>query len=109
MTKIKFQTCYRYGELSVIITIVNPEKLPYKESELFGIKSYRIEDMSGKSVVKDCASDMVSMSREQMIIKLPLENLENGTYKLVIEEFVSEKKADQPLIISGNWECGFEF
>ena len=31
----------------------------------------------------------------------------SGSYTLLVTAFVSEKKADQPLKISGSWECAF--
>ena len=40
-------------------------------------------------------------------IKLSLDRLPRGSYKLLISEMISEKKADQPLTLSGNWECEF--
>ena len=41
------------------------------------------------------------------IINIPLQNLSTGSYKLLITEFVGASKADQPLVISGNWEFDF--
>jgi len=36
-----------------------------------------------------------------------LDDLASGEYRLMINAFVGSKKADQPLVISGTWECGF--
>jgi len=38
---------------------------------------------------------------------IDLNDIEAGSYKLVVNTFVSEKKADQPLNINGVWECEF--
>ena len=40
-------------------------------------------------------------------IKLSIENIPNGDYKLQITEIVGNKKADQPLTLYGIWECEF--
>ena len=96
-------------ELSVLVTIINPENPPYSESELFGIGSYRIEDMSGNAIIKESSNEERVMFDNQMSFKIPLVQISSGKYKLVIEQFISEKKADQPLVISGFWECEFEY
>ena len=38
---------------------------------------------------------------------VPLENIPEGEYILVAEEFVGTKKADRPLPIRGKWTCSF--
>lgn len=96
-------------ELSVLVTIINLENPPYSESELFGIGSYRIEDMSGNAIIKESSNEERVMFDNQMSFKIPLVQISSGKYKLVIEQFISEKKADQPLVISGLWECEFEY
>lgn len=94
-------------ELSILITITNPEKPPYRESELFGIGNYRIEDMSGNIIVSESSFAERTLFTSQMSLKVPLNQISSGKYKLVIEQFVSEKKADQPLMINGIWEADF--
>ena len=96
-------------ELGILVSIINPEKPPYSESELFGIQSYRIEDMSGNVIAKENSLEERITFSSQMSLNIPLNEISNGRYKLIIEQFISEKKADQPLIIHGNWECAFEY
>lgn len=96
-------------ELNIFVTIKEPEKPPYMDSELFGIGSYRIEDMSGNVIISESSFGERTAFVSQMSIKIPLSDIPNGEYKLVIEQFVSEKKADQPLVIHGNWECEFVY
>lgn len=43
----------------------------------------------------------------QSAMIIDLNDIEAGSYKLVVYTFVSEKKADQPLNINGTWECEF--
>lgn len=96
-------------ELSVLVIIKEPDNIPYVYSEQFGINSYKIEDMSGKVIINESSYQERTTFNHQMSFNIPLNRIESGKYKLVIEQFVSEKKADQPLIINGNWECEFEF
>lgn len=96
-------------ELGILVSIINPEKPPYSESELFGIQSYRIEDMSGNVIEKERSLEERTAFSSQMSLNIPLNEISNGKYKLIIEQFISEKKAEQPLIIHGNWMCEFEY
>ena len=94
-------------ELTVLATMVNPEVAPYRYFEEFGVQSFVVKDMSGKVVLKGSATTMTEISNGQASMKLPLENLPAGKYTLVIDAFVGSSKADQPLVIHGNWECEF--
>jgi len=96
-------------ELSILVIIKEPDNIPYVYSEQFGINDYKIEDMSGKVIINESSYQERTTFNHQMSFNIPLNQIESGKYKLVIEQFVSEKKADQPLIINGNWECEFEF
>lgn len=94
-------------ELTVLATMVNPEVAPYRYFEEFGVQSFVVKDMSGKVVLKGSATTMTEISNGQASMKLPLENLPAGKYTLVIDAFVGSRKADQPLVIHGRWECEF--
>ena len=96
-------------ELDILVIIEEPAKPPYSESELFGIASYKIEDMSGNIVLSEEAFGERVSFNNQMSLEIPLNQIPSGEYKLVIKQFISEKKADQPLRISGNWECEFKY
>ena len=41
------------------------------------------------------------------VMTISLDGIDSGDYKLLISSFVGSKKADQPLKISGDWECDF--
>lgn len=38
---------------------------------------------------------------------ISLEEVPAGEYKLIVTELVGGFKADQPLVVSGTWECEF--
>ncbi len=93
--------------LSVLVTMVNPEEPPYIYFEEFGIASYKIEDMSGEVVISDSSTSMVPIDNGQVSVKIPLDNISRGNYKLIIDTFVGGAKADQPLEVNGIWSCEF--
>ena len=95
------------NELTVQATFVDPNKLPYRESQLLGIAEYRIMDAEGNVVQEGASDESTPVVNGQVSIILELSDIEAGSYKLIVTAFVSEKKADQPLNISGTWECEF--
>ena len=94
-------------ELTVLATFMDPNKFPYRESQLLGIADYRIMDAEGNVVQEGATDKFTPVANGQASIVLELNELATGSYKLIVTAFVSEKKADQPLNISGTWECEF--
>lgn len=94
-------------KLAVEIVFVNPEQSPYSFFETFGIKEFKIVDMNGNVIKEGKETDMVEVVYEKLEIMIPLENVISGDYKLVVSKMVGGSKADQPLEISGLWECEF--
>lgn len=92
--------------LTVLAAFADPQAIPYKYAETLGIAAYSILDTNGK-VVKEGSAAPVEIVNGQAAIHLPLDDLGNGTYKLAVTAFVSEKKADQPLNLNGSWESAF--
>lgn len=93
--------------LTVVATVVNPTIVPYMTFDEMRIGSYKIIDSLGNVVVEGMSNVMLPYENGQIRVAIPLENLESGTYKLIIDSFVGGSKADQPLEIHGNWECEF--
>ena len=92
--------------LTVLAAFADPQAIPYKYAETLGIAAYSILDANGKVVIEGSAAP-VEIVNGQAAIHLPLDDLGNGTYKLAVTAFVSEKKADQPLNLNGSWESAF--
>lgn len=83
-------------------------EVPDNGSEQFGIHPFEILDKDGNAILKSeelIVSNVVDGCAE---IQIEIDELNNGTYSLVIDEMVSEKKADQPLALCGNWVVNFE-
>lgn len=94
------------NELTALATFANPQMAPYSEAEKLGIAAYQIADANGK-VVAEGAAESTEIVNGQAAINIKLDDIESGSYKLIVTAFVTEKKADQPLNISGAWECAF--
>ena len=50
---------------------------------------------------------MVELVKGKANILLASEQLTSGKYTLVVTQLVAEKKADAPLVITGEWESSF--
>lgn len=94
--------------LSVLVTMDYPERAPYRELEELSIHAYEILDANGTVVRKDGRTEAERVADGQAVFEIPMEELPEGVYKLVISSFEGTKKADQPLGIHGEWECEFE-
>ena len=93
-------------ELTVLATFMDPQIFPYREVEMLGIAEYCIVDTNGKTVSKGTA-ESVEVINGHAAVSIQLDDLDSGSYKLMISAFVGSKKAEQPLNINGNWECEF--
>lgn len=94
-------------EQLLLVTFLNPQQKPYDEAEQLGIASYQILDSQG-ILVKEGSAPAVQVVSGQAAIPLETEGLAPGQYLLNITAFVAEKKADQPLTISGCWQASLE-
>ena len=94
------------NELTVLAIFADPQIAPYFYAEQLGIAQYRIVDGNGKEV-KEGSTDSAEVVNGQAAVNIELDDISSGNYKLIVTAFVSEKKADQPLNINGNWECEF--
>lgn len=93
--------------LLVKTTFVNPDTPPYSACEFLSIGTYQVLDEAGNVILKSEETQPKEISDGKAEFCLSLEGLENGDYILHIDTFISEKKADQPLPIHGNWEIPF--
>ena len=94
-------------ELAVEVKFLEPETAPYSVLEELGIKTYEILNGNGEVVIRGDATEMKEIVRGMTMINLSADTILNGEYKLIVKELVGGAKADQPLVISGIWECEF--
>lgn len=93
--------------LTVSLTMVNPQMAPYNALELLAVESYRIVDLTGKVIVEGDTTEFADVADGKVNISIPLNNIASGEYKLLVSKLVGSAKAEQPLVISGSWECEF--
>lgn len=93
--------------LSVELHLLNPDAFPYREFDSFGIQSYEIIDEQGETVIAEENANMNILSGSLVTIPVFLDSLPVGSYTLHIYELVGSSKADQPLILHGDWKCKF--
>ena len=93
--------------LVVELSMVDPKSVPYSTFELFGIESYKIVDLNGKTVTESKEAVMTEITEGKVVIYIPLTGVIEGEYRLVVNEMTGSSKADQPLVLSGNWEAAF--
>ena len=94
-------------KLIVTVKAANPSMAPYSEFDTLRIQSYKIADATGNIVVDNQSSDPVEIQDGEAIIVITQLSDYEGDYQLIINEFEGGKKADQPLPISGEWQCNF--
>lgn len=87
--------------LTVHVTFLAPEQFPYREVETLRIGDYTIGDLHGTE------TEAVPIGNGTAQLTVPIGDLPAGEYTLSIEQFIGEKKAEQPLPIYGDWECKF--
>lgn len=97
----------RMAENQLLVTFVDPQKEPFREAEQLSIEAYQILDSQG-ALVKEGSVPAAQVVNGQASIPLELGDLESGIYLLNITAFVAEKKADQPLTISGCWQASLD-
>lgn len=81
---------------------------PYAFLDGFGVQMYHIVDAKGDVIVEGICSETVGITDGKVSVELPLDELESGSYTLIITEFVGTAKAEQDLPVKGYWECEFE-
>lgn len=101
--EITFDASVDGNELIVFAGFADPEAAPYSEAEQLGIAEYRILD-ENNGVVKVGSVEAARIIDGHAVLKIGIDDLKSGSYKLMVSAFVAEKKADQPLNLYGNWE-----
>ena len=93
--------------LEVTVKLLVPDSAPYSACEELAIGDYQIMDAAGDVVVEGSNTNSAVVDNGRAVVYIPLDGIADGAYTLRIQSFVSMKKADQPLPITGFWECNF--
>ena len=96
------------NQLRVTVTMLFPDKPPYSECEQLSIGDCQIADMSGSVILQDASTEPSPVRRWESIHVSANSGDGSGCYQLTVSRLIGGKKADQPLPISGTWQCEFE-
>ena len=94
--------------LQVEAIFLAPDRAPYREIDALRIGVWKITDDSGSVAAEGRNTVAADITGGGAAFEIPLTELESGAYALRIDAFTGESKADQPLGITGAWECAFE-
>ena len=50
---------------------------------------------------------MSAIANNMVLVNVPLDDVGNREYTLIVSELVGSAKADKPLGLTGTWECSF--
>lgn len=100
--EIQLKTLSEGDYVTINATIIEPERVPYFSFDTIRVGEYRIVDSNGVVVSQGEGMERAVITDGTFEVKIPFEG--NG-YKLWVDSFVGESKADQPLEIKGEWEC----
>lgn len=104
--EIHLQVSIANNTLHTVVTFTDPQIAPYCYAEKLSIGSYKVLDTMG-NVIKEGSTNAHAINSGQTEFYISLTDLKPGSYSLTVDTFITEKKADQPLTISGNWTCAF--
>lgn len=105
--EMNFNVISGQEELIVVVEMLKPDSVPYRTFTTLGIGNYKIIDANGKTVIESDGTDLVTIIEGKANISIPIAELSQGEYKLVVNQFVGSAKAEQPLILAGTWQCEF--
>lgn len=94
--------------LVVDAVLLKAGEAPYAFIESVNVQTYCIINAKGETLVEGTSNEKAAITDGMVSFKLPLDELESGSYTLIITEFVGSAKAEQDLPIKGYWECEFE-
>jgi len=94
-------------KIAVHVTMLGYESLPYSELDEIESILYHIEDSHGNIPSKGPALSTTPFENGKVSFDIPIDEIDEGEYKLVINGFVGTKKADRPLHICGTWVVPF--
>ena len=99
--------------ISLDINFENPNEAPFAFIQEVAITDYKVLDNNDKEVleVNSTVENAIKGNIEngRVLVELPTEDKlnTNQDYKIVIDTIYGLAKADQPLKITGTWECEF--
>ena len=81
-------------------------KTPFIAEEL-GLGDYKIVDGNGKTVKEGVSTGYAEIIDNHATMKIYMNDVADGSYKLIINSFIATAKADQPMMVKGSWSANF--
>jgi len=96
-------------DLLVTVEFQLPGEAPYASFEQLAAGEYQLLNAAGETVAEGAGCEAAAVYGGQATLVLPgaAARLTAGQYTLRLESFVGSAKADQPLPLLGDWQCGF--
>ena len=92
------------GAVLAEVTLLKPDAAPYMYEEQLDIGEYRIVDANG-NILAEGSTEPADIVGGKAVITIPVDSTVDGSCRLLVSSLTGHKKADQPLIINGSWEC----
>ncbi len=105
--EIEVSVAVNDDSLVVDAVLLKAGEAPYAFLDSVGIQAYSVVNAEGETLVEGTSNEKTGITDGAVSIKLPLDELESGNYKLIITEFVGSAKAEQDLPMKGYWVCEF--
>ena len=83
-----------------------PYTLPGTEVDIY-LDGYQVMDSTGNKILDAPERQKLDISEGNALASFDTSSLTSGTYTLAINGFIAESKADQPLVITGEWKIDF--
>jgi len=93
------------NELHIRASFLIPSEFPYREAADLSVAGWKITDSSGSVLFEGTQSAVYPLNEGVANIIIGLTDNCPGECTLTVKDFVSHKKADQPLRIEGTWHC----
>lgn len=93
--------------VTVMAEFKMPDKPPYTVLDTIKIGDYHILDSKGNIVASGSSTEPTEISEEQALLYISADLPKLEKLYLIVDGFVGEAKAEQPLEIEGTWKCSF--
>ena len=107
--EIGVSAVYADNAVNVTLDFLKADVPPYTETDtirLYG-KNMTLTGASGEIDCKGFDTEPAKKETNKATLVIPTGTLQAGTYQLTVNAFTSEKKADAPMDILGNWNVEF--
>lgn len=96
-------------EVYVTLELLRADERPYNLQDKILINHYEILDEKGRVVEEKDLVETTERKDNILTYTISLTNIQNGNYTINIHDLMGIKKAEQDLLIKGNWKVEFKY